>query len=114
MLPGARYALMRLNSCFSWNSATLPESLVFENASTSTSLLSSFRRPSMRVRLITNSPTAFIIRSSCSSERRTDLVFCGTVADADFPPTISLSEAAEADAAADAGAGGVEDAPGAA
>ena len=44
-----------------------------EKFSTSASLSSSARRPSMRVRLMTNSPTAFIIRSRRSSPMRTDL-----------------------------------------
>ena len=66
----------RLNSCFSWKSETLPARRAFENCRTSTSFESSARRPSMRVRLMTSSPTAFIMRSSHSSEMRTDFA-CG-------------------------------------
>ena len=64
--------LMRLNSYLSWNSVTLSLMRPLEKFSTSASFSSSARRPSMRVRLMTSSPTAFIMRSSRSSAMRTD------------------------------------------
>ena len=64
---------MRLNSYFSWNSATLPCSRSLEKLSVSTSFSSSATRPTMRVRLITSSPTVFIMRSSRANAIRTDL-----------------------------------------
>ena len=75
-LPGISVVRIRLNSCFSWKSPTFPESLLFEKFNISTSFPSSDKRPSMRVRFMTSSPTAFIMRSRRSSEMRTDFA-CG-------------------------------------
>ena len=54
---------MRLNSYFSWNSATLPCRRSLEKPRVSRKRSSSVTRPSMRVRLMTSSPTVFIMRS---------------------------------------------------
>ena len=72
-LPDLACEPTRLNSYFSWNSETLPCNRSFEKLSVSTSFSSSATRPTMRVRLITSSPTVFIMRSRRSSAMRTDL-----------------------------------------
>ena len=63
---------MRLNSYFSWNSTTLPCRRSLEKPSVSRRRSSSVTRPSIRVRLMTSSPTVFIMRSRRESEMRTD------------------------------------------
>ena len=70
--PSNGAELMRLNSYLSWNSVTLSLMRPLEKFSTSASFSNSANRPSMRVRLMTSSPTAFIMRSSRSSPMRTD------------------------------------------
>ncbi len=82
--PAERAELMRLNSYFSWNSPTFPCSRSFEKLSVSTNFSSSATRPTMRVRLITSSPTVFIMRSSRDSAMRTDLAAAATGALAVF------------------------------
>ena len=72
---------MLLNSYFSWNSLTLPCRRSFEKLSVSTSFSSSVTRPTMRVRLMTSSPTVFIMRSRRSSAMRTDFADCAGACD---------------------------------
>ena len=75
-----RFELIRLNSYFSWNSVTFPCSRSFEKLSVSISFSSSATRPTMRVRLMTNSPTVFIMRSSRASAIRTDFTAAAALA----------------------------------
>ena len=100
--PVCRVELMRLNSYFSWNSPTFPCSRSFEKLSVSTSFSSSATRPTIRVRLITSSPTVFIIRSSRDSAMRTDFAAAAAV-----PGSLTgfLAGAATGAASSDASAG---------
>ncbi len=67
---------MRLNSCFPETRKLCPTAGSSKTSELRQASANSAKRPSIRVRLMTSSPTAFIIRSSRSSEMRTDLA-CG-------------------------------------